>query len=350
MLPPARRRRLDRGRPPLPRGRGPAHPAAGVRRHARGRAAAGRAALRPRRAPRPDAPRRCDGAWTRWRPRRPRATSRACASEPAGSGSHRGKRGHARGGGGAGRARRRARPERADHRAARPGSTAGSAWPTASPTCATCRPAEDPRVVLTAVLAIAAQSRPHPHGRGLQPGDPPAADLDRRVAPARGDLTGARSGWSTCALHRQPLAAMFGPGTSSSSDGQHFPVGGPGESVGAVNARHGFRPAVSFYAHVSDRYAVFHDRGSCRPPPARRRTPPVACSTTTACTLDVAVHHDLRRRRERPRVRPRPPCWASCSRRASPTSATGASTPSKAAPGRAGPRSPPSSAPASTPS
>lgn len=170
----------------------------------------------------------------------------------------------------------------------------------------TNRPAEDPRVVLTAVLADATNL-------GLTRMAEACSLATRRQLTwiagwhLREETYGRALGLITDALHRQPLAAMFGPGTSSSSDGQHFPVGGPGESVGAVNARHGSSPAVSFYAHVSDRYAVFHDRGSCRPPPARRRASSTACSTTTACTLDVAVHHDLWRRRERPRLRPRQP-------------------------------------------
>lgn len=56
----------------------------------------------------------------------------------------------------------------------------------------------------------------------------------------------------------QPLARLFGAGSSSSSDGQHFHVGGPGEAVGAVNRHHGREPTVGFYTHVTDRYAPFH--------------------------------------------------------------------------------------------
>ncbi|QPC88907.1 Tn3 family transposase (plasmid) [Mesorhizobium sp. NBSH29] len=56
----------------------------------------------------------------------------------------------------------------------------------------------------------------------------------------------------------QPLARLFGAGFSSSSDGQHFHVGGPGEAVGAVNRHHGREPTVGFYTHITDRYAPFH--------------------------------------------------------------------------------------------
>ena len=58
----------------------------------------------------------------------------------------------------------------------------------------------------------------------------------------------------------QPLAAIFGGGRASSSDGQHFPLGGRAESIGAVNPHKGTEPAISFYTHVSDRYAPFHVR------------------------------------------------------------------------------------------
>jgi TnpA family transposase len=55
-----------------------------------------------------------------------------------------------------------------------------------------------------------------------------------------------------------PLAGSFGLGTASSSDGQHFFLGGPGEAAGTVNPHRGREPAVSLYTHISDRYAPFH--------------------------------------------------------------------------------------------
>jgi TnpA family transposase len=57
---------------------------------------------------------------------------------------------------------------------------------------------------------------------------------------------------------KAPLAEVFGGGAMSSSDGQHFYLGGPGEAVGAVNARYGRDPAIKLYTHLSDRYAPFH--------------------------------------------------------------------------------------------
>jgi TnpA family transposase len=60
------------------------------------------------------------------------------------------------------------------------------------------------------------------------------------------------------ALHRESAAAWFGTGQVSSSDGQHFYLGGEGETGGAVNARYGRDPIIKLYTHISDRYAPFH--------------------------------------------------------------------------------------------
>lgn len=57
-----------------------------------------------------------------------------------------------------------------------------------------------------------------------------------------------------------PLAAMFGSGTASSSDGQNFALDRRAQATGAINPHKGSDPAVSFYTHVSDRYAPFHSR------------------------------------------------------------------------------------------
>jgi len=60
------------------------------------------------------------------------------------------------------------------------------------------------------------------------------------------------------AQHRQPFAAWWGDGTTSSSDGQNFKAGGRGRSSGDVNLKYGQEPGVQFYTHISDRYAPFH--------------------------------------------------------------------------------------------
>lgn len=59
---------------------------------------------------------------------------------------------------------------------------------------------------------------------------------------------------------RQPFAAYWGDGTSSSSDGQNFKAGGRGQYAGQVNLKYGQEPGVQFYTHVSDQYAPFHTR------------------------------------------------------------------------------------------
>jgi TnpA family transposase len=59
---------------------------------------------------------------------------------------------------------------------------------------------------------------------------------------------------------REPLAAMFGGGSASSSDGQFFRAGGFGREASSINAHYGDEPGVKFYTHLSDRYAPFHTK------------------------------------------------------------------------------------------
>jgi TnpA family transposase len=56
---------------------------------------------------------------------------------------------------------------------------------------------------------------------------------------------------------RQPFARNWGDGTTSSSDGQRFRVGGKGESTGHINPKYGAEPGKLFYTHISDQYAPF---------------------------------------------------------------------------------------------
>jgi TnpA family transposase len=60
------------------------------------------------------------------------------------------------------------------------------------------------------------------------------------------------------AQFRQPFAAWWGDGTTSSSDGQNFKAGGPGQFAGQVNLKYGQEPGVQFYTHISDQYTPFH--------------------------------------------------------------------------------------------
>lgn len=58
--------------------------------------------------------------------------------------------------------------------------------------------------------------------------------------------------------HRQPLAAHWGSGTTSSSDAQFFRAGGRGEISGLVNLHYGQDPGVKFYTHFSDQFGPYH--------------------------------------------------------------------------------------------
>jgi len=49
------------------------------------------------------------------------------------------------------------------------------------------------------------------------------------------------------AQFRQPFAAYWGDGTTSSSDGQNFKAGGRGQFAGQVNLKYGQEPGVQFY-------------------------------------------------------------------------------------------------------
>jgi len=142
----------------------------------------------------------------------------------------------------------------------------------------TGRAHDDPRAILTAVLAD-------------------ATNLGHaRMAEACGLVTRRQLGWLSAwhlredsygaalarlveAQHRLPLAALFGDGTASSSDGQHFPLDRRAQATGAVNPHKGSEPAISFYTHVSDRYAPFHS------------TVISAGASEAAHVLDGLLHH-----------------------------------------------------------
>ncbi len=62
------------------------------------------------------------------------------------------------------------------------------------------------------------------------------------------------------AHHRLPFSALWGDGTTSSSDGQRYQAGGHRSSTEQVNARYGREPGVTFYTHISDQYGPFHTK------------------------------------------------------------------------------------------
>jgi len=54
-----------------------------------------------------------------------------------------------------------------------------------------------------------------------------------------------------------PMAAFWGKGLASSSDGQFFSTSQRGEAMNLVNAKYGNEPGLKAYSHVSDQYAPF---------------------------------------------------------------------------------------------
>ena len=59
---------------------------------------------------------------------------------------------------------------------------------------------------------------------------------------------------------QEPLSAVWGEGTTSSSDGQRFKTGSHATSLGHINPKYGSEPGRLFYTHISDQYAPFHTR------------------------------------------------------------------------------------------
>jgi TnpA family transposase len=118
-------------------------------------------------------------------------------------------------------------------------------------------PASDRRVVLTAILADATNM-------GLtRMADASAVTSYRQLAwnagwHLREDTYRGGTAILANTQHAQPLAAMFGAASISSSDGQAFPTAGRGEAVGAFNAHYGNEATALFYTHVSNRHAPFY--------------------------------------------------------------------------------------------
>jgi TnpA family transposase len=72
---------------------------------------------------------------------------------------------------------------------------------------------------------------------------------DETYSTALAELVNAQS--------RQAFAENWGDGTTSSSDGQRFKVGGRAESSGHINPKYGAEPGRLFYTHISDQYSPF---------------------------------------------------------------------------------------------
>ena len=75
---------------------------------------------------------------------------------------------------------------------------------------------------------------------------------DRHIRP---ETYGAALAAVVDAQHAQPFAVVWGPGSTSSSDGQFFPAGGRGEAASDYNARQGSEPGSVVHGFISDRFA-----------------------------------------------------------------------------------------------
>lgn len=148
-------------------------------------------------------------------------------------------------------------------------------------------PADDRRVVLTAVLADATNL-------GL-------TRMAEACAIASYRQLAWTAGWHlreetyrqalavlVNAQHRQPLAAWFGAADVSSSDGQHFLTAGPGEALGAVNARHGREASTLIYRHLSARQAPFN---AVTIPPSGEAAYVIDGLLYHEADLNIAAHH-----------------------------------------------------------
>ena len=62
------------------------------------------------------------------------------------------------------------------------------------------------------------------------------------------------------AHHALPIAAIWGDGSTSSSDRQFFRSGKRGDAAGDINARYGHDPGLGFYTHVSDQHGPYSAR------------------------------------------------------------------------------------------
>lgn len=62
------------------------------------------------------------------------------------------------------------------------------------------------------------------------------------------------------AQFRQPFAEHWGTGTTSSSGGQRFRVGGKAENTGHINPKYGAESGRTFYTHISNQSAPYNTK------------------------------------------------------------------------------------------
>ena len=147
--------------------------------------------------------------------------------------------------------------------------------------------ADDPRVVLTAVLAAATNL-------GLtRMAEACSVASYRQLAWTAGwhlreDTYRQALAILVNAQHRQPLAALFGAADVSSSDGQGFRTSGRGEAVGAVNAHYGREASALFYTHISGRHAPYH---TIAIPPSGEAAHVIDRVLYHEADMTIAMHH-----------------------------------------------------------
>jgi hypothetical protein len=148
-------------------------------------------------------------------------------------------------------------------------------------------PAEDRRVVLTAVLADATNL-----GLTRMAEACSVASYRQLVWTAAWHLREETYRQALAVLvnaqQRQPLATLFGAADVSSSDGQHFPTGGPGKAVGAVNAHYGREVSALFYTYLSARQAPYH---TVAIPPSGEAAYVIDGLLYHEADLSIATHH-----------------------------------------------------------
>ncbi len=150
-------------------------------------------------------------------------------------------------------------------------------------------PADDPRVVLTAILVDATNL-------GLtRMADACSVASYRQLAWMAGWYLREdtyRPGLAVLvnAQQHHPLAALFGAADVSSSDGQAFLTAGRGEALGAHNARHGHgrEPSAMFYTHLSSRHAPLYIESI---PPSGEAAYVIDGLLYHEADLSIAVHH-----------------------------------------------------------
>jgi TnpA family transposase len=148
-------------------------------------------------------------------------------------------------------------------------------------------PTDDPRVVLTTVLADATNL-----GLTRMADACSVASYHKLTWTAgwhlREDTYRQALAILVNAQQRQPLAALFGAADVSSSDGQAFLTAGRGEALGAYNARHGHQSSALFYTHVSSRHAPF---SAASIPPSGEAAYVIDGLLYHEADLSIAVHH-----------------------------------------------------------